>query len=195
MLLMSGAAPAQPASQVSQLLERAATGDRGSEALLVQRLRPAMQAFVRRRIRGAEADELVQDAVLALIGAIRERRVAEAAPLGAFALGICRNLLRDGARAAERRAELWERYGQAEEPVAAPPPGDELFNRGVLEDCLAQLTQRARAVVRRAVIDGESNPEIAQALELKEGNVRVIRHRALAQLRECLSKPLVWGAP
>ena len=35
--------------------------------------------------------------------------------------------------------------------------------------------------------------EIARALSLSEGNVRVIRHRALGQLRECLERPSPWS--
>lgn len=187
------ATPALPNLELSALVQRAAAGDRDCESVLVERMRPAIRAFCRRRLRGADADELVQDAVLLLIEALREGRVADPEALGSFTLGLCRNLVRDRARLAERRAALWERFGPAEE--AAEPRGPLLFNRGLLEDCLGQLTQRTRAVLKQAYVEDAPNPDIARALALSEGNVRVIRHRALAQLRECLDKPLVWSTP
>lgn len=164
-------------------------------ASAVQRMRPAIRAFARRRLSGADADELVQDVTLLLVEALREGRVKELSALGSFTLGLCRNVVRDRARVAQRRAELWERYGPLEEPSHEGPGSQVLFNRGVLEDCLAQLTQRTRAVLKQAYVEDAPNPEIATALSLSEGNVRVIRHRALSQLRECLDKPLVWSTP
>lgn len=191
----SSSAPLSPDPDVASLVRAAASGDRASESLLVERMRPAIRFFTRRRLRGADADELMQDAVLLLVEALREGRVTDPSALGSFTLGLCRNLVRDRARIAERRADLWQRYGSDEEPTTEGPGAQMLFHRGVLEDCLGQLTQRARAVLKHAFVEDAANPEIASALSLSEGNVRVIRHRALVQLRECLEKPMVWSTP
>lgn len=188
--------PATPVSDdVQTLLARAARGDAASEAALLARLRPAIRAFALRRLRGPEADELCQDVTLVLLEALRAGRVSDASALGAYALGICRTVARDRARQVERRAALWERYGQRDEASVDAGDDDARFDRAVLEDCLGQLTQRARAVIRHAFVAGSSNGDIARALNLSEGNVRVIRHRALAQLRTCLERPLVWETP
>ncbi|MBX5480448.1 MAG: sigma-70 family RNA polymerase sigma factor [Myxococcaceae bacterium] len=178
---------------LAQLLARAGAGDRAAERAVLQRLSPAIRVFAARRLRGADAEDFVQDATLLLIAALRERRVSDPAAIGSFALGICRNLARERARAAERRAELWERFGPRDEDADPGPGLASGFRRVVLEDCFAMLTERARTLIRRAYVDGESNTEIARAMSLTEGNVRVIRHRALQQLRGCLEKPLPWS--
>lgn len=194
-MLAASPPAAPPASDVQAMLLRAARGDAASEAALLARLRPALRAFASRRLRGPEADEFVQDVSLLLLEALREGRVSDASALGGYALGVCRTVAHDRARLAERRAALWEQFGPREEPSVDGESDDARFDRAVLEDCLGQLTQRARAVIRHAFIAGGSNRDIAHALSLSEGNVRVIRHRALAQLRACLERPLAWGTP
>lgn len=164
------------------------------ERELCTRLFPAIRAFARRRLRGAAADDFAQDALVVLVGAIRAGRIEDPKRAGAFALGICRHLAADRARIAERRRELLETYGATalvedepawEQPVTVP--------RDHLEDCLSQLTRRARDVIRASFFEESGDAAIAEALSLTAQNVRVIRHRSLAALRECLGKPVSWS--
>ena len=99
-------------------------------------------------------------------------------------LGICRNLAREGARRDERRRALWERHGPVLEAVRAYERPTLRVAR--LEDCLSQLTGRAREVLHRSFCLDESAGEIASNLGILETNVRVIRHRSLRALRLCL---------
>jgi RNA polymerase sigma-70 factor (ECF subfamily) len=59
-----------------------------------------------------------------------------------------------------------------------------------LSRCLERLEPRARKVVTLAFREERTAEEIAAALGISAGNARVIRHRALAALRDCLE-----GAP
>jgi RNA polymerase sigma-70 factor (ECF subfamily) len=52
--------------------------------------------------------------------------------------------------------------------------------------CLVGLDVRARSVLHLSFIREKPVDDIARALETTPGNVRVLRHRALAQLRRCL---------
>ena len=61
-----------------------------------------------------------------------------------------------------------------------------------LEDCLSQLPQRSRDVVRLAYAEARSADEIAGALGTSPVNARVLRHRALQALRSCMSKRISW---
>lgn len=54
------------------------------------------------------------------------------------------------------------------------------------------LTPRARDVLRASFVDERSDTEIASALAITEVNVRVIRHRTLAALRECVEGGISW---
>ena len=63
-----------------------------------------------------------------------------------------------------------------------------------LEDCLSQLSQRSRDLIRVGYLESRGHDDVAQALSISESNARVLRHRTLASLRECMSKRLSWEA-
>jgi RNA polymerase sigma factor (sigma-70 family) len=52
---------------------------------------------------------------------------------------------------------------------------------------LQRLDDRTRDVVKRSLIDGQSDDEICRALKLSKGNVRVIRHRGVMTIRGFLN--------
>ena len=138
-------------------------------------------------------DEFVQDVLLLLVEALRAGAIEDPPRVGGFVLGICHNLARDRVRAQERRAGLWERFGSelavAFEPTEPRACGYEVAQ---LEDCLSQLSARSRQIIKLTFIDDEPNERIAAALALAEGNVRVVRHRTLNALRNCMSQKLSW---
>lgn len=170
---------------------RAHGGDRHAERELCARLGPAVRAFARRRLRGrAAVEDFTQDVMVLFVEALRDGRIEDPARAGGFALGICRNLARDRARTRDRRREVIERLYEAPEPVMPWEPV--LFERARLEDCVSQLTQRARGVLRHSFGDDSPDAEIATTLAITEANVRVIRHRSLAALRECVEGTLSW---
>lgn len=183
-------APDEPA--VEALVTAATAGDTRAEGALCRRFAPAVRAFWRRRLRGADAvDEATQDVFLRFVQALRAGQLSEPARVGGFVLGICRNLARERARSQERRAELFAEFGAA---LAANDEQPELarYQLAQLEDCLSQITQRSRDVIRYAFIEGQSAGEIAARLEMTEGNVRVVRHRTLEALRTCMSQKLFY---
>ena len=184
--------PRSSARPLAPLVARAAAGDRQAEAALCGQLAPAVRTFARRRVRAPDlVDELTQDALLVFVQALREGGVKEPDQVGNFVLGICRNLVRDRARAAERRAELWQAFGPA---LAAAGTSSEhaVYELGHLEDCVSQLGQRARDVIRLSYLSPVGNADIARALDTSEVNVRVLRHRTLQALRTCLSGRISW---
>lgn len=170
---------------------RALAGDRDAETEVCRRLLPAIRAFAQRRLRPAAAEDFAQDAVVLLVEALRERRVQEPEHIAAFALGICRNLARERARTGERRRTLLEKFGLTEDDLTVFDRPLEV-RREHLEDCYSQLTQRARAIIRATFCDDDGDGDIAKTLSITEANVRVIRHRTLAALRECLDRPISW---
>ena len=56
-----------------------------------------------------------------------------------------------------------------------------------LERCLARLAARERMVVLLTFYGEKNAGEVGQELGVKEGNVRVIRHRAIERLRTCMT--------
>ncbi|MBZ0233382.1 MAG: sigma-70 family RNA polymerase sigma factor [Deltaproteobacteria bacterium] len=150
-----------------------------------------MRTFWRRRLRGTEVDELTQETMLRFVQAMRRGAIADPERMGGFVLGICRNLARERVRTAERRAALFAEFSTA---LASLEDEPELarYQFAQLEDCLSQISQRSRDVIRHAYIDGHSAAEIGERLAMSEGNVRVVRHRALEALRTCMAEKIFW---
>jgi len=189
-------APAPSLPTLSELVERAAHGDRQAESTLSQRFAPAVRAFARRRLRGVEATEdFAHDVLLLFVEALRRGSVQEPERLGGYVLGICRKLALDRARMNERRAELWEQFGESLAPLAPEATARDCpYELIHLEDCLSRLSQRSREVVRLGFIEAQGNDSVAQALGVTEANARILRHRALSSLRECMSRTISWEA-
>ena len=185
------AVPDEPSTEA--LVNLAATGDRRAESILCRRFAPAVRTFWRRRLKGDAVDEASQDVFLRLVQALRSGAVNDPVRVGGFVLGICRNLARERARSQERRQELWEQFGSALASLEDEPERAR-YQLAQLEDCLSQMTQRSRDVIRHSFLDAHSAAEIAARMALTEGNVRVVRHRALDSLRECMSQKIFWEA-
>lgn len=56
---------------------------------------------------------------------------------------------------------------------------------GQLAGCMQNLKERDRTVVVMTFYDERTSAEVAGFLGVSEANVRVIRHRAIHQLRAC----------
>lgn len=171
----------------AELVVRAQQGDARAESELCARLAPAVAAFARRRLRTADAvREMQQDVMLLFVDALRRGAVEDPARVGGFVLGICKNLARDRAKQRERRDALWELYGADVLPHAPSAPEHASEDIIRLEDCLSQLSQRARDVVWLSYGESRAHAEIAERLQISEANARVMRHRTLAALRDCM---------
>jgi RNA polymerase sigma-70 factor (ECF subfamily) len=66
---------------------------------------------------------------------------------------------------------------------ASPEPR---LDREALLACLQRLAERERAVIVATFFDDSPADAVAADTGLSAGNVRVIRHRALGRLRECM---------
>jgi RNA polymerase sigma-70 factor (ECF subfamily) len=169
-----------------QLVRRIAAGTedaRDAEAELCRRFGPRARLFGLRHLRDEErARDLAQTVLLALLVAVRSDRVQNPDQVDRFVLGTCRNV-------AFRMREIDARAAPTEDAqldvVAVMPPA-ELIDTDALVRCLAALDGRARIVVELSFQEQKSADEIARQLNTTPGNVRVLRHRAVAQLRRCL---------
>ena len=106
--------------------------------------------------------------------------------IASFVLGASRMTVIEMKRGERRRAELLETYGEKEETFVAPEPL--ALDPGRLAGCLEALSERERSVVVMSFFADEPADKVGAQLGLTGGNVRVIRHRAIARLRECMDR-------
>ena len=163
---------------------RIAEGDREAEAEFCRRMGPRIRLYGLRHLRSASAaDDLVQQVLVTVLEALRASRLQEPAKLAHFVLGTCRMTVLDSRRTSRRQEELLARFG--DDLVPDPPRLPALDDRQ-LARCVQALSERERSVVVMTFYDEHTAAETARSLGLSEANVRVIRHRALQQLRDCM---------
>lgn len=159
--------------------------DREAESELFRRMAPRIRLYGLRHLRDeAASDDLTQQVLIATIEALRAERLREPEKLASFVLGMCRMMVMDLRRGAQRKERLLEQYG-AELPVAAQPALPQL-DHDKLQHCVQNLNERERTVVVMSFYDEETSADVAGFLGVSEANVRVIRHRAIRQLRACM---------
>jgi RNA polymerase sigma-70 factor (ECF subfamily) len=169
----------------SDLVRQIGAGERESEAELFRRMAPRVRLYGLRHLRNEHgADDLVQQVLLTTLEALRAQRLREPEKLASFVLGTCRMTLLDQRRAAQRRERILEQFGVE---LAGPAPTlRQRLDHDRLERCVQNLKERERALIVMTFYDEETGAGVASFLGLSEANVRVIRHRAIHQLRQCM---------
>src|SRR4029079_6115438 len=87
-------------------------------------------------------------------------------------------------RGSQRKERLLEQFGT--DLHASPTPAFSSLDYDRLTRCLKDLKERERTVVVMTFYDEQTGADVANFLGISEANVRVIRHRAIHQLRSCL---------
>lgn len=131
----------------------------------------------------AGADDLVQLVLLKAIESLRAGRLRDTNKLAPFVLGTCRMTVLDLRRSARRHEERLREFGPMLVPDqrATPRLDGERLTR-----CVQALNERERSIVVMTFYDEHTAAESGRSLGISEANVRVIRHRAIKQLRACM---------
>jgi len=159
--------------------------DRAAEAELFRRMAPRIRLYGLRHLRDeCAAEDLVQQVLITTLEALRAGRLRESDKLASFVLGTCRMTVLDLRRNTQRRERLLEQFGaDMLAPTQSPLPQ---LDQEQLALCVQKLKERERAVVVMSFYDEQTGADLARFLGVSEANVRVIRHRAIHQLRECM---------
>jgi RNA polymerase sigma-70 factor (ECF subfamily) len=159
--------------------------DREAEAELFRRMAPRIRLYGLRHLRDEHASQdLTQQVLITTLEALRAGRLREPEKLASFVLGTCRMTVLDLRRGAQRKQRLLEQFGADLLPAAqASVPH---LDRDQLTHCVENLKERERTVVVMTFYDEQTGADVASFLGVSEANVRVIRHRAIHQLRECM---------
>lgn len=177
--------PHEPATRTDAELARAViAGARAAEGELCARFAPRIRAFGMKRLRDRElAADLVQVVLMLTIEKLRAGEVREPDRVASFVLGVARTAIGRLAERAGREAPVEPEAIARSVVLAGTPP---VPSETALARCLEGLAERERAVLFLSYFEDQSAAEIAGALAVSEGNVRVIRHRAVERLRGCL---------
>ena len=173
---------------VAQAIAAAAPGvDMAAEAELYRRLAPRVRLYGLRHLRNAAAaDDLMQQVLLMTLERLRAGKLRQPEKLASFVLGMCRMVVLELRRGTARREGLLRMYGDTSEAIESPEPCDR--DEAKLAGCLEGLPERERSVLVMVFFADQPADAVARELGLSAGNARVIRHRALVKLRECMGQ-------
>ena len=200
-------------AEEQELLERLRAGDERAFEALVERHYPTMLAVARHYVSSrAVAEEVVQDAWLGVLNGLD--RFEGRSSLRTWILRILVNRAKTrGARDA-RTVPFASLAPHGEEPAVEPArfrgpddpfpghwraypgtwqrlPEETLAERETLDVVLAtiqQLPPPQRIVITMRDIQGCDAEEVCDALEVSEGNQRVLLHRARSKVRSALER-------
>lgn len=157
-----------------------------AEAELCRRLAPRVRLYGRKHLRDDHAAaDLAQQVLLMTIEKLRGGELRDPERVVSFVFGMCRMVTMDLRRGHLRRERLLQQYGEdlALADASIAPRLDETR----LTSCLDRLSERERSVVLMTFYEDKPADEVAGLTGLSAGNVRVIRHRALNRLRDCVT--------
>jgi RNA polymerase sigma-70 factor (ECF subfamily) len=154
------------------------------EAELCRSFAPRIRLYGLRHLRDeAAAEDLVQQVLVVVIESLRAGKVRDVDQLASYVLGTSRLIARGLQGGARRQQRLLDQQGLVE-PEGREPP--EPLDTERLRACLEALPTRERTLVVLTFYAEQSGDEIAAALGITPGNVRVVRHRAVARLQQCM---------
>jgi len=167
------------------VLQISSGGGREAEAELFRRMAPRVRLYGLRHLRDEHAaEDLAQQVLITTIEALRAGRLREPEKLASFVLGACRMTVLDLRRGVQRKERLLEQYGA--DMLAPVQPSSPRLDQEQLTRCMQGLKERERTVVVMTFYDEQTGADVARLLGVSEANVRVIRHRAIHQLRACM---------
>ena len=177
--------PDEDATLARRIQAAAARRDGDAEAQLCRRFAPRIRLFGLKRLRSdAAAADLVQDVLMLVLQKLRDGAVREPERIASFMLGTARQMIIDSRRNSGRRERLVDAFALDLKPEETP--ASDIPDSDRLQHCLQSLPERERSVLVMTFYDDCSAEILSAQLGLTTGNVRVIRHRGLQHLRDCM---------
>lgn len=159
---------------------------RDAEDELYRLMAPRVRRYGLRHLRDVHAaDDLMQQVMALTIEHLRNEQVREPGRVVSFVFGTCRMTVMQMRRGEQRRQALLESNADMLQiaDIAVAPRLDHERVAG----CLERLPERERSVLVMTFYEDKPAADVGGALGLTSGNVRVLRHRGLAKLRDCVT--------
>ena len=184
-----------PTTSTTLLKQIAGTAEHPRWAEFVAKYRPMMEGFMRERFPGLEADDMIQETLLALMDAL-PGYVEASEGKGAFhnfLTGVLRHKALDALRAEGRRKRLEQRH--AGEPAERGTAAEETAWRetvyaAALEQLLADPSVNARhkQMFVRTALMGEKSADVAASLLATRAAVDQAKKRMTERLRDLVER-------
>lgn len=188
---MSSSAPAKvserpevPENEHAQIVERIRQGDESAIGELYQMLSRGLRVLIRRQIQAQDAEDAVQDTILAVIQGIQKNGLRRPDSLMGYVRTIMQRRIAEHINALTASRSRDVDIGWAAEAVAAGTPEQQLIrdqNAAIMRMVLDSLPAKSREVLTRFYVLEEPAEQIMQEMGLTPTQFRLAKSRAKAQ--------------
>ena len=162
------------------------------------RYRPMMEAYLRENYPHQEADDIIQETLIALVAKLPSYRYVpnETGHFHNYLTGILRRKALRACASAKRRLEVMEDYRNQPEAGqdGIKEAEEKKWRDSVYEIALQQLLAddgvqgRTKQIFLRAAVNGEKPEEVAEAFGITRNSVDQIKSRLIDKLREVIEQ-------
>ena len=165
------------------LLKDIANGENARWTEFVARYRPMMRSYMKSHFPAVDADDAVQESLIALSNVISNYRYAPD-ETGRFRLKQCEKATKERTAKAELKelAEAGEAFGTPDDSDSWKDAVLEIAMRQILDD--DKIPDKSKQIFQRLTVDGVSPDEVAAEYGTSRNNVDKTKSRMLARLRE-----------
>lgn len=185
-----------PETSTTLLRDISADADNARWPEFVSRYRPMMQDYLKVHFPTVDADDIVQETLIALARALPRYRYApdETGHFRNYLTGILRNkaLKRCEHDAKDRRLHTELRKLADPERLDVPDADPTTWRTALLEIATRQLlndgmiSDKSKQIFQRLTVDGQSPEDVAAAYGTSRNNVDKVKSRMIAKLREII---------
>jgi RNA polymerase sigma-70 factor (ECF subfamily) len=142
----------------------------------------------------ADVDDLVQETLARFIRAAQRQQIRNTEESGAFLNGVCRNVILEYRRRVRRDPTSDQSDGVL--PERGVRPDAETFElREAIDNGLAELSDRDRAILRALYLEGREKDDICHDWNMTDAQFRVVLFRAKERFRRAWNGELKQNAP
>ena len=177
-----------PTTSTTLLRDLASDSQHARWGEFAARYRPMMEAFLRERFPSVEADDIIQETLIAVCAALPSYHYApeEKGHFRNYLTGILRNKALRQLGKDHRQAEITDEMRRSRDMMAAE---EQTWRESLLEIALQQLMNdesiqsRTRQVFLRVAVNGDSPSDVATAFGIERNAVDQIKNRMTARIR------------
>jgi len=167
------------------LADRVRRGDSSAEEELGTHFYPRIVAMAIVRLRDPEAArEITQEALLAVLVALRDGKLREPEKLPAFVRGTARNLVNSYFRSLREQPHPVALDPETPSAVDLATEAELAEQRRTVRGALERIAPRDRVILLLTLVEGMNPREIAARVGLSVENVRTRKMRAIRQVTE-----------
>ena len=161
------------------------------------RYRPLMLEYMGNRFPNLNADEAMQDTLIALTKILPDYRYVpgEKGAFHNYLIGILKRKALLMIQAESRRSVQERQYAEKRElPTSEQDPGEQIWRESLMEIALQQLLAdesihgRTKQVFKRIAVNGEKPEDVARSFGLTRNAVDQMKNRMVAKMRTIVAE-------